>query len=252
MAPRTALRTLVAGAAALTVATTAFTISVLGAPAPASAAAQQSAATLYREALASTKSWYVHYSSSSTSNKVTLVEHGNAGPASGTQSIEMGKNRQLNDSATIDVIGDTTYVRGNVAGLEALAGLSATQANEAAGRWIQFSTDNTDFSDVVAGVRSQDLAQELALKGPLKLGRQRTVDGYKVDAIEGTQTLGHKSIHVVLYVRADGPHDPVEEDSLNAKGQRTTAEHIAYSSWGETVRPKAPQASLSIGSTHTV
>ncbi len=68
-----------------------------------------------------------------------------------------------------------------------------------------------------------------------------------MDAVDGTQGSGKKSMRVVLYVKADGRHVPVEEDSLNAHGQRTAAEHIVYSSWGETVRPKAPQASISIG-----
>ncbi len=100
---------------------------------------------------------------------------------------------------------------------------------------------------MVAGVRSHDVAQELALKGPLSLGHPRTLDGYAVDAIEGSQTLARKSVHVVLYVRATGTHVPVEEDSVNAKGQPTTAVHVTYSKWGEIVRPEAPQATVSIG-----
>ena len=100
---------------------------------------------------------------------------------------------------------------------------------------------------MVAGVRSQDLAKELALKTPLALGPRRTLDGYAVDAIDGTQAFGKKSQHVVLYVRAQGSHVPVEEDSVNAKGARTAAEHIVYSKWGEQVRPLAPKATISIG-----
>ena len=40
---------------------------------------------------------------------------------------------------------------------------------------------------------------------------------------------------------------PVEEDSIDAQGNPTPAEHITYSKWGEIVRPRAPQASVSIG-----
>jgi len=54
-------------------------------------------------------------------------------------------------------------------------------------------------------------------------------------------------VHVVLYVRAQGSHVPVEEDSLNAKGQPTATEHVTYSKWGELVRPLAPKATVSIG-----
>jgi hypothetical protein len=53
-------------------------------------------------------------------------------------------------------------------------------------------------------------------------------------------------------VRADGTHVPVEEDSVNAKGQHTPAEHVTYSKWGERVRPEAPTATISIGSISAV
>ena len=213
----------------------------------AGAASTPSAATLYREAVATTGSWSVHYVSSSTQSKVTLDESGDAGPASGTQTVLTGKG-SLADRATIDVIGGISYLKGNVGGLEDLAGMSAAQAAIAANQWIEFPTDDVAFSQLVAGVRSQDLAKELALKGPLSLGRPRTVDGSAVDAIEGTQAFGAKTVlHVVLFVRAQGTHVPVEEDSLDAHGKPTAAEHIVYSSWGEKVRPEAPQATISVG-----
>ena len=96
------------------------------AAAPASASPSHlSVNTLYRTSLATTKSWNVHYVSSSTQSKMTLEESGNAGPASGTQFIHLGKANALTDSATIDVIGGTSYLKGNAAALEALAGFSA-------------------------------------------------------------------------------------------------------------------------------
>ena len=238
------------GALSLGALGTVAALAVLVAPiaSAASAATAPNAATLYRQAIATTKSWSVHYASSSTQSKITLVEIGNAGPASGTQLVSMGPSAQSQpDSATIEVIGGITYLKGNVGGLQNLAGFSASQATEAAGQWIEFATDNSLFSPVVAGVRSSDIAKELTLKGPLALGKPRTLDGYTVDAIEGTQKFGKTSGRVVLYVRARGSHVPVEEDSLGANGQPSPAEHVTYSSWGETVRPEAPQATVSIG-----
>jgi hypothetical protein len=217
---------------------------------PAGASTTAGAATLYQQALATTKAWSVHYASSSTASKITLVETGNAGPASGIQEVSMGPSAQSQpDTATIEVIGGITYLKGNEGGLQNLAGFSAAQAMGAAGQWIQFATNNTAFAGVVAGVRSSDLAKELVLKGPLKLGRPRTVDGYRVDAIEGTQKFAgdKKAMPVVLYVRASGKHLPVEEDALGANGQLSQTEHVTYSGWGETVRPLAPHATVSIG-----
>jgi hypothetical protein len=51
----------------------------------------------------------------------------------------------------------------------------------------------------------------------------------------------------VLYVRAHGSHVPVEEDAVDAKGKANGTLHVAYSHWGETVRPQAPPGAVPIG-----
>jgi hypothetical protein len=241
---RLAAGLLLAGASAI-VATAG--LAILGAPAGATTAADTSASTLYKDALATTHAWSVHYDSSSTEASQTLVENGDAGPASASQTVTMGQG-----TISILVIGGISYVKGNSDGLESLAGLSSSQAAEASGQWIEFSTTNTAFAPVVEGVRSADLTKELALKAPLSLGKTRSLDGETVDAIDGTQTFDKKTQHVVLYVRAKGTHVPVEEDSVDSKGRHTDAEHITYSKWGEQVRPKAPRATISVGSISAV
>ena len=146
------------------------------------------------------------------------------------------------------MIGGITFVNGNTGGLEALAGLDAAEAAVASDRWIDFATTDTAFSQVVAGVRSRDVATELELKGPLTLGRPRTLDGLGVEAVDGTQVdPRHRSSRVVLYVRATGTHVPVEEDSVDPRGRATSALHVVYSNWGEQVRPEAPSGALPLG-----
>ena len=216
-----------------------------------------SAAALYREAIATTRSWSVHYVSSSAQSttsgaKVSLLESGDAGPASGTQTVYFRRGTS-NGSITIDVIGGITYVKGDLNGLENLAGLSPLQAAATAGKWIDFATTNVAFAQVVAGVRSDDIAQQLALSGLLTLGRPRTIHGTAVLAINGTQgstgSGNGNGTHqrAVLYVRAHGRHLPVEEDTLTAKGQPSGTFRVTYSNWGELVRPQAPLAAVSIG-----
>ncbi len=154
-ARRLVARFLLAGASA---AGLAVGVAVQATPAGASTANQASASTLYKDALATTHAWSVHYDSTSTASSQTLVESGDAGPASASQTVTMGQG-----TISILVFGGTSYVKGNTDGLESLAGLSSSQAAEAAGQWIQFSTDNTAFAPVVEGVRSTDIAKELAL-----------------------------------------------------------------------------------------
>jgi hypothetical protein len=234
-----------AAATALAAAATTAALALTAAPASATA---PDATTVYREAIAATHGWSVHYDSLATVSGSTILVSGDAGPASGTQTVAVGKSKaSLTDNATIIVIGGITYLKGNAAALGDLAGMAPNQATAAAGQWIDFATDNATLSSVSAGVRSTDVAKELALSGPLRLGAGRTLDGLHVDAVEGTQTIGGKHLHVVLYVRASGNHVPVEEDSVEASGKTSGVLHVVYSKWGELVRPVAPQAAGSLG-----
>ena len=219
---------------------------LLAPPAPPAGAAPD-ATVLYREALATTKAWRVHYYSESTGSGGPFLYSGDAGPASGTQAILVGRGATLISAALI-VIGDFTYLSGNELAMEDLVGLSPTEAAAAAGHWVMFSTDNATYAQVVAGVRSRDVAQEVALSGPYTLGRPRQLFGHEVDAIRGTESLGDKkSVAAVLYVRASGPHLLIEEDSLGPRGTPNGVEHIVFSEWGELVRPTAPAAGMQIG-----
>jgi hypothetical protein len=210
----------------------------------ASASSSVDAPALYRQALAATRAWSVHYTSSSAvpGSTASLVLTGDAGPASGTQTVTMGTG-----SVSIRVIGGITYLSGNAGGLQNLAGFTTSEAALAAGQWIRFATTDSTFASVVVGVRSADLVKELELSGRITAGRPTTLDGLAVDAVRGHQTVNKRSVPVVLYVRAAGTHVPVEEDSENAAGHHTAAVHIVFSDWGEAIRPFAPQATITVG-----
>ena len=142
---------------------------LLGAP---GAGAAPNAATLYRQSMATTQAWSVHYTSSGTVSKVSDTQSGDAGPASGTQQVLI-QTGATSDQASLIVIGQITYAKANAAGLKDLMGLSTTQAATDANQWILFSTANAAFSQIVAGIRSHDVAEEIALKGPFTLGASR-------------------------------------------------------------------------------
>jgi hypothetical protein len=250
---RPTFTTALASAASLVTTTAAVLAAALAAPvlaSPASAAPPSAtdATTLYRQALATTRGWSVHYESLASVSSTTILESGDAGPASGTQTVAVGKSKTaLTDDATIIVIGAITYLKGNASALSDMAGLSPSQAAAESGQWIQFATDNATLASVSAGVRSTDVAKELELTGPYTVGRARTLQGTGVDAVEGSQKIGGKHVQVVLYVRARGRHVPVEEDAVDGEGKPSGVLHVVYSKWGEVVRPVAPLAAGSIG-----
>jgi hypothetical protein len=217
------------------------------APPPLTAGASPTASTLYHDAMATTKAWTVHYASESNVSKLPFKESGDTGPASGTQAIHIGQGATL-DTASLIVIGDLTVAKGNKLAMEVMAGLSSTQASEAMGHWVLFSSNNPSFAQVVVGVRSHDVAQEIALKGPYTLGPTRRLNGHSVESIRGTQKLqGVKRMDAILYVRSSGRHLLVEEDTVGRDGKSNGAEHIVFSRWGEAVKPKAPHASITLG-----
>jgi hypothetical protein len=233
----------VLGRAVALIGAVAATTGIVGLP----AGAAPNATTLYHQAMATTRSWSVHYASDGTISDVPILESGDAGPVSGTQVVLVGKGTAT-DNASLVVIGDITYLKGNVGALEDLASLSSAEATSDQGKWVLFSTTNPAFAQVVAGVRSSDVAEEIALKGPYTLGPSRTLDGYKVDAIFGTQELqGSKKTKVVMYVQATGRHLVVEEDSVGTKGKPNGADRFVFSKWGEKVQPSAPDATITLG-----
>ncbi len=221
--------------------------SALPAGASTSATASSKASVLYREALATTKSWTVHYASDGVISGVPILESGDAGPTAGTQVVLVGRG-PTTDNASLIVIGDLTYLRGNVIALEDLAGLTPAVAANDVNQWVLFATDNPAYSQVVAGVRSHDVEEEIAMQGPFTLGHTRQLNGYEVDAIRGTQKLqGQKRMDAILYVKAHGRHNVVEEDIVNKQGMPTGVEHIIFSKWGEQVKPTAPSSAIPLG-----
>jgi hypothetical protein len=222
----------------------------LAAPPPA-AGASSSAASLYRQALATTTAWSVHYASQAVSSKMPILVSGDAGPASGTQEILVGSGATA-DQASLVVIGDFTYFKGNAVALQNLILMPASMASTDAGQWVLFSSSNPLYAQVVDGVRSHDVSQEIALKGPYTLGPPRQLDGVAVDTIRGTlDQQGAKPTPAALYIRTGGRHLIVEEDSVGANGAANAKVHIVFSKWGEKVKPLAPDATIRLGQIST-
>ena len=86
-----------------------------------------------------------------------------------------------------------------------------------------------------------------ALARPRRQARRRGGRRHRRDPGDRQEVRTRRALHP-----GPGTHVPVEEDSVNAKGQHTDDEHIVYSRWGEQVRPEAPKATISVGSINAV
>ena len=168
-----------------------------------------------RTRLATTHSWSVHYASNSTESKETLVESGDAGPASASQTVPMGKG-----SISILVIGGISYVKGNVGGLESLAGpqlIPGGRGRRASGSSSRPTTRPSPRWSTGSAPRTWPRSWRSRPRSPSGTPARST--GRRSTPSTGPRPSVKKSQHVVLYVRAKGTHVPVEEDSVNAKGQ---------------------------------
>ena len=88
-------------------------------------------------------------------------------------------------------------------------------------------------------------------------GPRRNLDGYAVEAIDGTQRFGKKSQAAIRPRHGPRPRGIPRAGGggLVERQGRTPPwplEHIVYSKWGEQVRPQAPKATISIGSISAV
>ena len=138
---------------------------VPAAAAVASACASSSpdATALVQEALATTRSWSVHYVSASTQSEVTLVETGDAGPASGTQTVvrkgtgsthhhRRHRRHHLREGQRGRPRDPGRPRRAQAVGGSRTSGSSSPRTNAA-------------FAQVVAGVRSHDVATGARAEG---------------------------------------------------------------------------------------
>ena len=211
----------VALAAALVVGALAAVVALPAGPVPAAAAPNSSSnssppdvSTLYQESIAATHSWSVHYASASTQSKQTIVESGDAGPASGSQTVVMGNGLDH----------DHPHRRHHLCEGQRRRPRDARRARCVASGPNRKPLDRVldRQRGVRAGRRRRALERHRGGAGVQGPALTRAVRARSTGQ-RSTQSRGHRhsvttTDHVVLYVRASGSHVPVEEDSVEHQG----------------------------------
>ena len=87
----------------------------------------------------------VHYVSKATEQGISLEVVGDTGKTSGSQVLEV-QNGSITEQLSVLLIGKTAYLRGNVAALEKVVGLTAAQSGTYKDKWLSFPTSNHSFS----------------------------------------------------------------------------------------------------------
>lgn len=190
-------------------------------------------------------------SGESVHNDATLTSSGSpavrytvdATRAGGRQVLTIGQTGRV----TILLINGIGYVQGNVQGLESFAtGLSARQAKQFAGQWIEIrpgqKLGSASFSDVTGGLSLPSIASSIALGGAPSLVTPTTIGGQPVDGLQGTPPASDglpAGSTAVLYV-AQGTRLPVQ---LRFQGQGYTGQ-LTFSRWHEPVDLTVPTPTI--------
>jgi hypothetical protein len=229
----------IAGAIAAGLATTAVGIGA----ASASTGAATLAKAKYQAALKAAGTENVHYVLKEAEQGVSLEAVGDTGNTAGSQVLEVQNGSTVEELAVV-LIGSTGYLRGNIAALEKIVGLTTAQSDTYANKWLSFPTSNTSLADLVSGLRNSQVASELEMAGPYSFGGTKDVGGHVTQAIKGTAaTSSGTKVPIVLYVDSSGTPRPVQEvTNPSAKSSAVTGS-VTFSNWGETTHPKAPTKS---------
>jgi hypothetical protein len=197
----------------------------------------------YQAAMKAASAQNVHYVSKATEQGVTLEVIGDTGRTSGSQVLEVQNGSTVEDLAVV-LIGSTGYLRGNVAALETVLGLTSKQSATYANKWLSFPTSNTSLAELVSGLRDSEVPGELQMTGPYSLGGTKMIAGHAAEAINGTAaTSSGTKVPIVLYVSSSGTPRPMQEITNPSAKSSAIKGTVTFSNWGEMTHPKAPTKS---------
>ena len=214
----------------------------------ASAPTQTTPQAEYQAAIKAASNQGVHFVSVASQGDVTIHVTGDTGATSGAQTLTVS-NGKLGEQVSAMVIGPTGYVKANSTALHYVIGLSTSQANKYANKWLFFPTSNPGLAQLVSGLLNSQVSAEVQMSGPYTYGPLTTIGGQQAVAIHGTvRTNSGGKAPVILYVPATGKPTPIEEVTNPGASTHASAIHgtVSFSNWGEKTSEKPPAHSISL------
>jgi hypothetical protein len=214
----------------------------------ASAPTQSSPQAEYQAAIKAASNQGVHFVSVASQGGVTIHVTGDTGATSGAQTLTV-TNGKLSEHVSAMVVGSTGYVKANSTALHYVIGLTTSQANKYANKWLSFPTSNSGLEQLVTGLLSSQVSSEVQMSGPYTFGPVTTIGGQQAVPIHGTvKTDSGSKETVVLYVSATGKPTPIEEVTNPGASKHASAIHgtVSFSNWGEKTSEKPPAHSISL------
>ncbi len=201
--------------------------------ASATASAARTPASLLAASLAAGKAQgSVHYVARARFGTLTVTINGDAALDRGRQQITFTKAGQTGH-ATVLVVNDTAYIKGDAFTLVNYMQIQGTLAN----RWLSLAHTAKGFKTVAEAVRLGSTRDELKMTAPLESVPGRTFSGVHTIGINGKTPVGSLAAKATLYVSAGKTPLPVAQLSTETGGASDT---ITFSRWREAVKVVAP------------
>jgi hypothetical protein len=214
----------------------------------ASSPAQSTPQAEYQAAIKAASNLGVHFVSVASQGGVTIHVTGDTGSTSGAQTLAV-TNGKLSEHVSAMVVGSTGYVKANATALHYVIGLSTSQSNKYANKWLSFPTSNSGLAQLVSGLLNSQVSEEVQMSGPYTYGPQTTIGGRQAVPIHGTvSTSSGSKAPVVLYVPAAGTPTPIKEVTNPGASKQASAIHgtVSFSNWGQKISQKPPAHSMSL------
>jgi hypothetical protein len=187
----------------------------------------------------------VHYVSANSEPGVRLKIVADVGRGRGIQRIRVTKHGQTGP-ATVLVLGQTAYIRGNAFTLHKYFPFKLAQATRYAGQWISIpSTFGAFFSGVAADATFASFVSHLLPAKRLALVRA-TIGGRKSVGLKSTVRQGRLTLVATVYAPAAGPPLPFAEKVV-LQGKPATGA-VGMSGWNEPLHLMAPAHAVPISS----
>jgi hypothetical protein len=143
--------------------------------------------------------------------------------------------------ASIIVLPNAAYVKGNEKALVGVFGITTKKAGPLAGKWIKIESSNDAYATLSSGATLVKHFEEYTVIAPLTEASDVTIDGQKALPISGHLTGPNNStIQATMYVTTSGVVLPIE---LLIK-QGTAVSTASWSAWGHAVSIVAPKTSI--------
>jgi hypothetical protein len=173
----------------------------------------------------------------------TLRYSDDDGPGKGIQRISVTGGMR----ATVQVVGDMTYLTANRTALADYFGFPSAAAGRAAGRWLLLQDGDPGYAQVTEGVAFASAIKEVTLSGPLDLLPARTMRGERVVGIRGFVSgatgAADSTARGTLWVAASGKPLPV---IYQAGSPKIGTMSVTFSRWGEHVSVSSPPGATAI------